>query len=165
MEDDGDGIEIIPPSNLLRAKLGVTDDVGEEMDLEALQRAEEAVEELQDSYPEWVKPEVDLMASILNELKALSGEEQTKCLEEIFDLAHNIKGQGTSFGYPLMTQIGESLCDFLRTSKTMDGAAFQLIESHILAMQAVIRDRVCNEDDALGVKTVSELRAAGARLA
>ena len=165
MEDDNDDIEIIPPSNMLRIKLGVTGDVDEEMDLQALRKAEEAVAELHETYPEWVKPDVDRMACLLDESKTLSGEERENRLQEIFDLAHNVKGQGVSFGYPLMTQIGESLCDFLRAPKTMDGAAFQLVESHILAMQAVIRDRICDEDDPLAIKTVSELRAAGARLA
>ncbi|MCE2510881.1 MAG: Hpt domain-containing protein [Alphaproteobacteria bacterium] len=132
------------------------------MDAEILKRAEKAVEQLRKTYPEWVLSDVDRMASILEEAKTLSGEAQERRLEEIFSFAHNIKGQGTSFGYPLMTEIGESLCHFLRTPKKIDDEGFRLIEHHILAMRTVIRNRICNASDPLAVKTVSELRAAGA---
>ena len=134
------------------------------MDAELLKRAEQAVERLRQTYPEWVMSDVNNMAALVKKAKTLSGEEQTACLDEIFSFSHNIKGQGTSFGYPLMTEIGESLCRFLRASKTVDKTTFSLIEHHILAMRAVIQNRICDADDPHAAKTVSELRAAGTKL-
>jgi len=164
MKDDRENIQVIPPSNLLGAKLGVTGTTGAEMDMDALRRAEEAVAQLQESYPEWVGPDLDRMENLLKEVGSLSGEAQANHLREIFDIAHNIKGQGVSFSYPLMTRIGESLCDFLRTKKKPDAAALRLMEAHAQAMQAIIRDRLQDEKDPLAKKVVAELRAIGARI-
>lgn len=154
----------LPSSDRLRAKLGLIGDMDVEMDMEALQRAEEAVAQLQESYSEWVGPDIQRMGALLKEAKALSGDAQAGLMEAIFDLAHNIKGQGLSFNYPLMTRIGESLCEFLRTQKKMDAAAFCLIEAHIQAMAVVIRDRIQDEEAPLAEKVVAELSALGGRL-
>lgn len=117
MGNKSEEVERIQPSNHLRAKLGLIGNMHAEMDMEALRRAEEAVAQLQESYPEWVSPDVDRMEMLLKEARGLSDEAREHSLQELFDIAHNIKGQGLSFNYPLMTDIGESLCGFLREIK------------------------------------------------
>ncbi len=164
MGSKSEKVETIPPSNHLRAKLGLIGDMPVEMDMEALRRAEEAVAQLQESYPEWVGPDVDRMEILLNDAKGLSGEARTASLRELFDIAHNIKGQGVSFSYPLMTDIGQSLCAFLHGMKKMDDGAFSLIKAHIQAMQVVMRDRLQDAEDPLAKKVISELCAIGARI-
>lgn len=156
---------VIPSANLLRVRLGVKSEADFEIDPEKLQQAEAALEALYESYPAWVTPDVDRMARLLTEMTGLSAKAQASHLEEIFDLAHNIKGQGLSFGYPLMTRIGESLCGFLRKKRAMDDATFRLIEAHIQAMQVVLRERIQDEKEPLAMQTVFALQAVGARLA
>jgi len=164
MGSKSEEVEIIPPSNHLRSKLGLIGNMQAEMDMEALRRAEEAVAQLQESYPEWVGPDVDRMEMLLKDAQGLSGEAKANSLRELFDIAHNIKGQGVSFSYPLMTDIGQSLCGFLRGMKKMDDAAFFLIKAHIQAMQVVIRDRLQDAEDPLAKKVLSELYAIGVRI-
>ena len=106
MGSKSEEVEVIPPSNHLRSKLGLIGNMQAEMDMEALRRAEEAVAQLQESYPEWVGPDVNRMEMLLKDAQGLSGKAEANALRELFDIAHNIKGQGVSFSYPLMTDIG-----------------------------------------------------------
>ncbi|MDD9878029.1 MAG: hypothetical protein OXR84_11370, partial [Magnetovibrio sp.] len=58
---------------------------------------------------------------------------------EMFDIAHEIRGQGGTFGFDLISTIGDSLCKFLDGRARLAGVELEVIKVHILAMKAVFR--------------------------
>jgi len=67
----------------------------------------------------------------------------------MFDMAHEIRGQGGSFGFPLVSVIGDSLCKFLDGRARLAGAELEVIKVHILAMKAVFRQDLKGTQDAM----------------
>jgi chemotaxis protein histidine kinase CheA len=63
----------------------------------------------------------------------------------LFSVAHNIKGQGSSFGYPLMTRVGQSLCRLTRLPRSFDQSDLALIEAHLQLMTEIIGQEATGE--------------------
>lgn len=114
-----------------------------------LARAEAAVADLCKDYPFWVKEDIASIHDCVKRAKAILSETRTGIGTEIeteikaagsraFELAHNIKGQGTSFGYPLMTAVGISLCEVLRHRRRLDRQTIPLVEAHARLMDQII---------------------------
>lgn len=62
----------------------------------------------------------------------------------LFLVAHNIRGSASSFGYPAISRIAESLCKLL--TRTAPGDNLALINLHIEACRAVYRSAARGED-------------------
>jgi CheY-like chemotaxis protein len=73
-------------------------------------------------------------------------------------LADIVGGQGRRSGYPLMSEIAESLCDYCRD--TPEPSAFQLevIKAHADAMAAVVDDDLSGDGAAIGKALMGLLR-------
>ena len=71
-----------------------------------------------------------------------------------------MRGQGTSFDYPLMTRICESLCRFTDELEQVDQKALDLVRTHIEAMRAVITHKVTGEKNELAEQIASGLEIA-----
>lgn len=53
----------------------------------------------------------------------------------IYDLSHNIKGMGASFGYTLLTNVGQSLCSYI---KGRDSLAPAVLNAHARVMSVIL---------------------------
>ena len=79
----------------------------------ALARAEAAVASLAQDYATWALADV---AKARTALAAAIDDPAGHAphVEALFRVGHDLKGQGTSFGFPLVTKIGHSLCALTR---------------------------------------------------
>ena len=77
---------------------------------DAVRAAEAAVAALADSFLEWIGEDIGRAKEALAAGQEKPGDNQPE-LRAIFEVVHNVKGQGGSFGYDLLTKIGGSLCD------------------------------------------------------
>lgn len=124
-----------------------------------LARAEAAVAELAENYAVWALADVDKCAEWLQAARAASGEaDRAAAMEALHGTAHNIKGQGSSFGYPLMTGLGASLCRLARNRPAPSAAEFDLAASHLAAMRLVLAQKIKGDGGALGSKLVERLK-------
>lgn len=65
-------------------------------------------------------------------------------------LAHDLKGQGTSFGYPLLTEFAGSLTRLLGDGRADDPLLGQLTALHIKAISAVAQARITGDGGETG---------------
>jgi len=75
---------------------------------EMLARAEAAVVALRDAYRAQLAEDVERLFTLWDEFQA--GLPLAEFLKRVHAVAHDVKGQGGSFGYELATDIGASLC-------------------------------------------------------
>ncbi len=59
-------------------------------------------------------------------------------IRQIARIAHDIKGQGGSFGYPLMSEIAASLGEFCKRTPDPRPAQLEIVTVHVDAMRAVM---------------------------
>jgi HPt (histidine-containing phosphotransfer) domain-containing protein len=61
--------------------------------------------------------------------------------EELFRAAHDIKGDAVTFGFPSAAVAAESLCRIIEHAPDLNQVPPDLIEHHINAIQAIVRER------------------------
>jgi len=149
-----DNLEIINPPNLLKSK--VKDGGPGAIDASTLERAEAAVAGLTDQYLDWVAKDLDKITAAYSELGSASDDLPEK-LNGIFQISHDIKGQGGSFGYDLMTVIGNQLCRLIENSKPDNAKLIEGIGVHIDSMKLVIAQNIKGDGGKTGDKILSGL--------
>ena len=126
---------------------------------EALEAAEKALNKMSEDYPDWV-------SGIVVKLQEQHGrcvdspEKRRECFEEINHMAHDMKGQGGTFGYPLITTFADSLYGFTYSRDEITDNQVELVKAHLDAMRAVIRGRVSGDGGEIGAKLAESLNAA-----
>ena len=142
---DPDDVQVINPPNMIKTKVSGSGGPSPAM----LERAEEAINRLSDDYPKWAMKDIDTLCALMDEAEE-TDEARIDNLRQIFKLAHDMRGQGGSFGYPLMTRVGSSLCRFTEVLNNPDERAMKVVRAHVEAMRAVITNRVKGDGDAIG---------------
>lgn len=151
----GDDAEIIEVPNSMRDKVRISD--GGEVS-ELFRAAEQAIAEQGRDYLGYVAQDHTALRAALD---GAIGDPARRSddLNRIFGLVHNMKGQGKSFGYDMITTIAGSLCEFLRKGDgdTSD-RAMQIVKAHVDAIGVVIDHRLKGDGGPLGRKLVGRLQ-------
>ena len=82
------------------------------VDEAALKRAESTFKKASDQYPKLVESSVAALANACAQALAQPADERGGEFKKINALAHDLKGQGGTFGYPLITSFADSLFQF-----------------------------------------------------
>lgn len=82
-------------------------------------------------------------------------ERQTRMRE----ITHNVKGQGASFGYPLITRVGESLSRLLKLIATPDESSLKLVTAHVSTLRTVLDQDIKGDGGDLGDDLACRLEA------
>jgi chemotaxis protein histidine kinase CheA len=123
----------------------------------ALARAEAAVANLAKDYASWALADV---AKARAALASASGEPagRARHVETLFRVAHDLKGQGASFGFPLITKIGHSLCALTRDrAREYEAKHLALANSHLDALDLVLTKGIKGEGGKIGAELVARL--------
>ncbi len=160
MSDD-ETVQVIKPPDTLSAK--VKKGGPGAVDLAAIERAESVIANMADSYLDWVEDDLVRITKAQEELKA-NREEPEGRLDKVFQIAHDMKGQGGSFGYDLMTILGNDLCRFIESKKSVSNVDIEVIDLYINTMQIVISKRMSGDGGAEGNKVLTGLAAVVAKI-
>lgn len=115
----------------------------------ALEAAQRVFEEMSEDYPDWVNHQIETLYEYHR--RCVDSPEQRRSLfEQITALAHDLKGQGGTFGYPLVTAFATSLNRFSAIKQDIADNHVEIIKAHIDAMRAVIRDRIKGDGGEIG---------------
>ncbi len=156
-----DEMEIINPPNTLKNK--VREGGPGAVDLATLKRAEKAIADMADSYLEWVQEDLKRLDVAYKNLEKAAPPRKEEA-EVVFQIAHDIKGQGGSFGFDLMTVIGNELCRLIERTDEFGDAEVQAIKVHVDALKLVIQNGMKGEGGANGKSLVDGIRQVGDKL-
>jgi hypothetical protein len=160
MSDD-DTVNVIKPPDTLSAK--VTKGGPGAVDLAAIERAESVIANMADSYLDWVEEDLVKITKAQEALKA-NPDDPVDRLDKVFQVAHDMKGQGGSFGYDLMTILGNDLCRFIEGKETVSKVDLEVIDLYIGTMHIVISKRMSGDGGAEGNKVLTGLAAVVAKI-
>lgn len=79
--------------------------------------------------------------------------------DQACDIVHNLKGQGASFGYPLITAIAQSLLKLLRSLAEADARAMKIALAHVNALRTILDKDIRGEGGPAGGSLVARLQA------
>ncbi|MEZ5832517.1 MAG: hypothetical protein R3D05_15195 [Dongiaceae bacterium] len=135
------------------------EDTGEVRISSVLARAEAAVAGLARDYAKWALADVAKgRAALAAAMDDPVGRAQH--IDALFRIGHDLKGQGTSFGYPLVTKIGQSLCALTRDrARAYEARHLELAKSHLDAIDLVLSKGIKGEGGKVGAELVAKLES------
>lgn len=131
---------------------------------EAMARADKALEAMSGSFEQWLDGDIaNLQAARLGCVDASWSDVS---LDTLWRAAHDLKGMGGTYGYPIVTQLAASLCRLVETDegKTAARANPNLINAHVDGLRAAVRDRIATDAHPVGRALVQALEAQVGRL-
>ena len=151
--------QFIQPPNTLRLKVAGGRFGG--IDPEAVAKAEAALKSLSSQFGQWLNDELAKLDAARAEITAKGYTPETA--EAIYLRAHDLKGLGSTYEYPLVTRLAASLCKITDTAQARAKAPLFLIDAHIEAIKAAVRDEIRDENHPVGKALAEELegRVAG----
>jgi hypothetical protein len=141
-------VEIIHRPNELPKKAGKLP-----VDAERLEKARATVAALAQDYRARLAED----ARLLNEAWNADGGRKAR-LDRVYRLAHDIKGQGTTFGYPLATAVAAALCEILASEAVAHPKAGAVVEAHITALLAIATEPIEGAGGAAGAALLDGLK-------
>jgi len=137
------------PPNILKAKVGSGG-----LDAAALKKAEAAIEELKNEFADWIVEDVNRLAEA-REAYAANPDKET--LGVLYRSSHDLKGQGTTFGFPLVARVASSLCKLTDDDGKARKMPLPLIDAHVNAIKVIVRDGIKDETNKMAVVLAQEL--------
>lgn len=137
--------QVIRPPNTLRLKVG--GGFGG-IDANAIAKAEAALKAMSSQFGQWLQDEITKLDAAQAAIRARGLNSETA--EELYFRAHDLKGLGSTYQYPLVTRLAGSLCKLLDEPGKRAEAPQALLDAHIDAIRAVVRDEIQTDDHPTG---------------
>lgn len=124
-----------------------------------LARAQAAVAALSRDYLVWARADIEAAQRLLAAAQS-EPDRRPEHVAGLFNVAHNIKGQGSSFGYPLMTRLGQSLCQLTRAPGSFVDADFALAIAHLDIMEQILQQEARDDGSAALRQEIEQIESA-----
>lgn len=146
--------QVIRPPNMLRAKVG--GGFGG-INADAIAKAEEALKAMSSQFGQWLQDEIVKLDAAQAAIHADGYNAATA--EGLYFRAHDLKGLGATYQYPLVTRLAGSLCKLMDDPVKRLDAPLVLIDAHVDAIKAVVRDQIQTDDHPTGRVLAETLEA------
>ncbi|MEQ8443556.1 MAG: hypothetical protein RIM33_05720 [Alphaproteobacteria bacterium] len=127
---------------------------------EALRRAEQAIRSVAAEFDDILAEELAVLDELMVGYHADPSEEN---LNKLFRRVHNLRGQGTTMGFPLVTRIGNSFCGYVIERDEKKAIKPALIDQHLKALHIVLKEKRTNSGDQLAEQVAAALEEAVAK--
>ncbi len=161
----GEDHSIITPRNTLKAKAAIMIDRTAGIDETAVRRAEQALKALSINFNVWMEEALRKLGDARDRLRR--DPPPAGALSALHRAAHDIRGQAATLGFPLAARVGASLCRILEEcplQKLREGLMVAVVDQHVDAIRAIVREGVANAKQRTGETLASELEAITERL-
>lgn len=125
------------------------------IDPAAIAKAEAALKSLSGNFSQWLNDEITKLDGARQTVRTEGPTAEN--MESLYLRAHDLKGLGATYGFPLITRIAGLLCRLIDDKTKRLEAPLGLIEAHIDAIKAAARDDIKTEDHPIGKILVQEL--------
>ena len=144
--------QIIQVPNTLKLKVGGRFGA---IDPAAIAKAEAALKSLSGNFAQWLQDEVTKLEAARARIKTDGLTPETA--EALYFRAHDLKGLGATYEYPLVTRIAGSLCKMIDDPKSRMDAPMFLIDAHIDGIKAAVRNQIQTDTNPVGKALAEEL--------
>jgi len=145
--------QVIRPPNPLRAKVGGFGGI----DADAIAKAEAALKAMSAQFGQWLQDEITKLDQAQADIRTRGYTPETA--EALYFRAHDLKGLGATYQYPLVTRIAGSLCRMMDDADRRMAAPLAILDAHIDAIRAVVRDEIQTDEHPVGRELAETLEA------
>jgi hypothetical protein len=146
--------EIIKTPNTLKKKVGSGG-----FDQATLLKAEKTIAENKIDFTPTAQEFINLMSDTIGQAQAalIVGE---RAVESLIYPAMQLKAQGAMFQYPLITDIAESLVNFLETLHSVNQDVLDIVAAHKKTISIIIQKQMKSSDTPEAIALKNELNKA-----
>lgn len=150
----GSGVKLIDPRSVGLRGLELRRPLFDEA---TLVKADDTLTALGQSMAPWL--EADLERLQATRLYAEAASWSFEALDALMGAAHDLKGMGGTYGFPIVTRLAASLCKLIETEagKALAQKDPALVCAHVDALRAAVRDGVQDTQHPVGRALVSAL--------
>lgn len=113
--------------------------------------------ELHARYPAQLRNDIEAMRGALERGVAVRAE-RGRHIDRVFEIAHGIKGQAGTFGFPLVTAVADRLCVFVRGARRCSqGGEEGTLRRHLDALVLLADHDIRGDAGALGHRLLADL--------
>jgi len=149
-----DDHSVIVPRHALRGVVRHTREPGT-FAMDVVARAEAALSELKSEFGGWMSAECERADQARLTIRA-EGLNSTN-MHRLYHSAHDIKGTAETLGFPLATRIAVSLCRLLRHAPELSTIPVSLIDHHVDAIRAIVREQLQGGENAKAMEIAETL--------
>ena len=142
-------LEVFMPPNMLKAKVGTGG-----LDSGMIRRAEAAIDELRGEFADWI---VDDVSRRVERRDTYQAESNLATLGELYRASHDLKGQASTFDFPLVARVASSLCKLTDDATNGLELPLALINAHVDAIKVIVREGVKDPTHQTGTVLAGEL--------
>lgn len=110
-------------------------------------RVTKAIDVLATDYLTHARSELDVIERAIDTAKMGERAQQTEAIGLVRKAAFEMRNEGATLGYPLITRIGTSLCDFIDGVRDLSSVQIEAISIHLIALRFVIINDIAGEGD------------------
>ena len=125
------------------------------IDPDAIAKAEAALKGLSSQFGQWLLDEVGKLEAAREAIRV--GGSTRATLDQLFTRAHDLKGLGATYEFPIVSRIAGSLCKLLGDGDTRLNTPMALVDAHVHAIRAAVRDNIRDSDNPTGAALAGEL--------
>lgn len=144
--------QVIRPPNTLRLKVGSGG-----IDAGAIAKAEAALQAMSAQFGQWLQDEITKLEAAQTAIRTEGYNAATA--EALYFRAHDLKGLGGTYQYPMVTRLAGSLCKMMDDPAKRLSAPMVILDAHIDAIRAVVRDKIQTDDHPVGRMLAETLEA------
>lgn len=112
-----------------------------------VQKAKIAIADLTEDYIVHLEQDIRDMDDFLARAATADAETRFRLIRtDFFNKMHDMKGQGATFGYPLLTDIGTYTCDFLRHKVGISDADLTVLKTMLSDTKTVLKKQITHAD-------------------
>jgi chemotaxis protein histidine kinase CheA len=147
-------VEMIAAPNMLQIKIGGP--IGA-VDMHLIEKAEDALKGMRSDFVLWLEDEVVKLekAALVVRQTGLKGKEG----EELFICAHDLRGLGSTYEFPIVTRLATSMTKLIDIPEKRQVAPLGLVLAHVNAIRAALAQNIRDSSDPVAAELASELEA------
>src|SRR4051794_8097326 len=158
--DETQKVRIVHRKNRLQDKVGGRPGQAGAIDPKLIGAAQAAVGRLTPDYDTQAAKELAAIQAAVAEAQAATARPRLMAVKRIEALTNEMRGAGETFGYPLLSKFGRSLCSFVQDLKDVSDPQMTVIAAHVDAMAAVVTHKIQGDGGAIGRELAIALRKA-----
>jgi hypothetical protein len=126
------------------------------LDPSALAKAEAALKSLSSNFAEWMNNEITKLDAAWDLVRAQGATQAA--MDSLYLRAHDLKGLGTTYGFPIVTGIAAQLCRQIGDGEARLSASLDAIGAQIAAIKMAVSQNITTEDQPEGQALLASLR-------
>ena len=153
------GIRFYTPPRNLRAKTG--GDIA--VDANRIANIQKELDSWNDDFVSWTLDYIEKLKRASATARQKGPANRRADFARINQIAHELRGQGGIFGYPLVSSVAKSLFELTKDTLDRSDGCLGLIKNHIETLQIVLRDEVRGNGGRVGLEIIKAMKLANAK--